>query len=43
MVFWTVVPCSVVVGYQCFVGPCCPIFMVEMCGEWKVAIDIGRV
>jgi hypothetical protein len=21
--FWVVVPCSVVVGYQCFRGPCC--------------------
>jgi len=22
-VFWVVTPCSVVVGYQCFRGPCC--------------------
>jgi len=20
--FWVVTPCSVVVGYQCFIGPC---------------------
>jgi len=22
-VFWVVTPCSVVVGYRCFGGPCC--------------------
>jgi len=22
-VFWDITPCSVVVGYQCFRGPCC--------------------
>jgi len=21
--FWVIMPCSVVVGYQCFRGPCC--------------------
>jgi hypothetical protein len=31
-VFWVVMPCNVVVGYQCFRGPCC----LHLQGEVKV-------
>jgi len=45
MVFWDVAPCSVVVGYQCFIrGPCC--LHLQGWSVWwkpKVDIDIRRV
>jgi hypothetical protein len=39
--FWVVMPSSVVVGYQCFRGPCCLHLQVEVTGYWKNSIDIG--
>jgi hypothetical protein len=31
-VFWVVTPCSVVVGYKCFGGPCCLRFQGDVTG-----------
>jgi len=28
-IFWVVMVCSVAAVYQCFRGPCCPIFRVK--------------
>jgi hypothetical protein len=33
---------SVVIGYQCFGGPCCLQFQAEVNGAEKGGIDIGR-
>jgi len=43
MVFLVVAVCSVVFVYQHFRGPCFPVFMVEVCSECKVDLDIGRI
>jgi hypothetical protein len=32
---WVVMLCSVVVGYQCFIGPCCLPLQGEMTGDRK--------
>jgi hypothetical protein len=34
VVFWVVMPCSDVVGYQCFGGPCC----LHLQGEVNVSL-----
>jgi hypothetical protein len=35
-------PCSVVVGYQCFRGPCCLYLQGEVSGNGKnMGLDIG--
>jgi hypothetical protein len=33
-VLWVVTPCSVVVGYHCFRGPCCHHLQSEVSGAW---------
>jgi len=33
-VFWVVMPCSIVVGYQRFGGPCCLLLQGEMKAVW---------
>jgi hypothetical protein len=43
VIFWVVVPCSMVVGYQLLPDYAASICRVEMHGEWKVSIDIVQV
>jgi hypothetical protein len=38
--FWVVMPCSVVVGYQRFGGPCCFHLQGEVAGMGENDIDI---
>jgi hypothetical protein len=33
-VFWVMTLCSVVVGYQCFRGPCCPHLQGQVKAAW---------
>jgi hypothetical protein len=39
--FWVMMLCSVVVGYQCFRGPCCLHLLGNVTGMGKYGIDIG--
>jgi len=38
--FWIAIPCSVVVGYQCFGGTCCLHLQGEVNGTGKIGIGI---
>jgi hypothetical protein len=40
-VFWVVMPCSVMVGYQHFRGPCCLHVQGEVAGMGGNSIDIS--
>jgi hypothetical protein len=40
-VLWVVLPCSVMVGHQCFRGPCCLCPQGEVAGVGENDIDIG--
>jgi len=41
-VFQVMIPCSDVVGYQCFRGPCCLHFQSEVNGTEKEGVATGR-
>jgi len=40
-VFWAVTPCSIVVGYQRFGGPCCLHLQGEVSGSWiEIQVEV---